>query len=291
MRNVRNASIIQIDVTNSCKKSCSNCTRFHGHYTNNRIYYMNLEYFEHIVISFKDFGGVIGIMGGEPTLHPNIIEMCEILKKHRPEQKKREIWSSNPDIFNHISPTYFDKEHVCFNPHNEDINDYRAPLLVSSESVKKKYNISQEQIDEFIDNCWIQNHWSPSVNPKGGYFCEVAAMLAYLFNGPHGFNIYEHPNWWNYDLKDFQYQIDWACKRCGAAMPLKSKPSSIIEDDISEDMLIELKKINSPKIKNNKYVLYNEPFDVKDLKTDGSWNYIEYFENKYKDNTKNSDKI
>ena len=37
---------------------------------------------------------------------------------------------------------------------------------------------------KMIDNCWIQKQWSASITPKGGFFCEVAASLDYLFEGP-----------------------------------------------------------------------------------------------------------
>ena len=40
-----------------------------------------------------------------------------------------------------------------------------------------------------IDNCWIQSQWSASITPKGGFFCEVAASLDYLFEGPGGYEI------------------------------------------------------------------------------------------------------
>ena len=269
MRNIRDMWTIQIDITNVCNKTCSNCTRFCGHYTKDRLYNLDLNYIEDIIISLKDYNGCVGLIGGEPTLHPNFLEICEMLKKYRPDDQKRGLWTN--DINSSNLTNYFNQNLIIINPHNND--SLHTPLLVSSEHIKNRYNVSQEIMDKLIDECWIQNLWSATVNKKGAYFCEVAGMLAYLLDGPDGLNIYEHPDWWKYDLDMFKYQIDWACKRCGGAMPLKSKSSTITEDDISEDMLEKLKQINSPKIKNNKYFIYNDGLDMENEKRHYLWQW------------------
>ena len=289
MRNVRDMQIIQIDITTQCNKSCSNCTRFCGHYAKEKIYYMDLKYIEDILISLKDYDGVVGLIGGEPTLHPQFNEICELLEKHR-SIEKRGLWSNNPNSY--TLNNYFTSERICvsehknidpkdIDPNNIFVLDVHTPLLVSSESIKKKYNISDEEMNNYINNCWIQLLWSANINKKGAWFCEVAGMLSYLFNGPDGIDIKEHPDWWKYDLDKYQYQIDWACKKCGGAIPLHTKLSSIIEDDISEDNLEELKKLNSPKINNNKYVIYDKGFDLNIKDKFHGWNfkYIETLKN------------
>lgn len=252
MRQIRDMGIIEIDVTNVCNKSCTNCTRFCGHYTKDKIYNLDLKYIEDILITLKDFDKNVGLIGGEPTLHPEIDNIAKLYKKYR--DKKSCLFTNTEKSYRYDE--YFGLIHV--NKH--DGTQAHTGLLVSSESVKNKYNIPQEEIDKYIDKCWIQLEWSATVNPKGAFFCEVAGMLSYLYNGPDGLNIYEHPEWWKYDLSKFQYQIDWACKQCGGAMPLKPKPSNIEIDDVSEDNLEKLKSINSPKILKNKYEIYNDEF-------------------------------
>ena len=70
MKNISEMNIIQIDITNSCTNSCSNCTRFCGHYTKDRIYYMNKDYFIAALTSLKDFDGIVGIIGKDVLSHP-----------------------------------------------------------------------------------------------------------------------------------------------------------------------------------------------------------------------------
>jgi MoaA/NifB/PqqE/SkfB family radical SAM enzyme len=63
-------NIIQIDITNDCFNRCANCSRFSGNHKD--VYYMNWDTFRRACESFqvKKFKGMVVIIGGEPTLHP-----------------------------------------------------------------------------------------------------------------------------------------------------------------------------------------------------------------------------
>ena len=65
-----------------------------------------------------------------------------------------------------------------------------GPVLVSvKDYIKDDFNFWY-----FVDHCWMQNLWYASVNPKGAFFCEVAAAMDVTFNGPGGWPI--EPGWW-----------------------------------------------------------------------------------------------
>ena len=68
MRSPSEMRIIEIDITNACIHQCSNCTRFCGHHKTP--YFMEWEMFKKSVDSLLEYGRCIGMMGGEPTLHP-----------------------------------------------------------------------------------------------------------------------------------------------------------------------------------------------------------------------------
>jgi hypothetical protein len=272
----QNNVIIEVDITNNCNKTCSNCTRFCGHYTKERIYNLDLEYIENIFISLSGYGGRVGLIGGEPTLHPKFIEICELMKKYI-NMEKRVLFSNNRESLKYTN--YFKEDQIYINEHNLDTH-FHAPILVSSKSIKEKLNITDENINNHIDKCWIQNTWSAGVNPKGAYFCEVAGMLSYLYNGPDGLDIKEHPNWWTYDIEKFKYQLDWACQRCGCALNLVPRCSKSSIDDISEDHLEELKKVNSPKINKGNFSIYDDDIDNEIDITDPNWHYTYKGKNK-----------
>src|SRR5574343_539426 len=100
MRQISEMNIIQIDITNLCTNSCSNCTRFCGHYTKDKIFFMDKDYFISALKSLKDFDGIVGIIGGEPTLHPLFVEFCQIFKELRPDIGKRGLWSNTYGNYN-----------------------------------------------------------------------------------------------------------------------------------------------------------------------------------------------
>lgn len=252
MKPLKDMMIIQIDITNHCDKMCSNCTRLIGNHRKDQLYFMDLEFFEKAVISLKDFPGIVGVMGGEPTLHPEFEEICKILNKYRKNQKKKGIWTNKGKFYyKHESIINETFGFLGINDHTGIIN--HTPLLVSSSSLIKDEKIR----NKFIDECWIQVFWSAVINPKGGFFCEVAGALSLLMDGPEGMDIEKNPDWWKLPLEAFKVQKEWACNKCGGAIPLKPRSDKDEIDDMSEDNY-EILKNQSFKIKNNKFSIYKE---------------------------------
>jgi hypothetical protein len=235
---------------------------------------MDLDYFEKAVISLKTFSGIVGIIGGQPTLHPQFPELCEILRKHIEPQYRRGLWSnfSNHTLYNNIIKETFG--YFCLNTHSGDI--YHTPILISSES-----SVTDDiKRQEYIENCWIQNTWSGTINPKGGFFCEVAGALSMLLDGIKGFDIEKEPDWWKRPISDFDEQKIWACNKCGAAIPLKPRNSASEIDDISEDNY-ELLKGQSKKIERGKYELFKGTLN-ESQKRSASWYRVYYQDNTVK---------
>lgn len=132
-----------------------------------------------------------------------------------------------------------------------------TPILVASEDIVLDTN----ERTRLIESCWIQNCWSATINPKGAFFCEVAGMLSYLYDGIKGWDIIENPDWWKLPLSEYDDQINWACNKCGGAIPLIPRRSTDEIDDISESSLTRLKNIKSPKIENGLYKIYDKNID------------------------------
>lgn len=247
-------TVIQIEITNVCNRSCSNCVRLCGHFPKEKEFFVDVYKLPGYLEALKDFKGIVGFIGGEPTLHPNFREVCRIMREYR----KR----SNAAIFtNTLTKSY--KENygdiiLTFGMINK--NDHRGrvmhtPVLVGADEVIK---------DEFLrykifNDCWVQNTWSGSVTPKGAYFCEIAGSMAMLFDGPDGWDA-KDPHWWKRDVSEFKDQIDWACNRCGAALPLIPRSSGETVDDVSPENMERLKAIGSPKCKAGKCAIYTQGF-------------------------------
>ena len=260
-------TIIQIEVTNACWLKCSNCTRHVGHHRDP--FFMELDFIEKAIDSLEGFEGNIGIMGGEPTLHPKFNEICEIVKRKIP-RRKREFWTSGfqwskkKDI---ILETW-DKDRIAYNEHSTPGGKH-TPLLVAIDEVVE----DKKLMWQMIDNCWIQSQWSASITPKGGFFCEVAASLDYLYKGPGGYKI--EKGWWKKNPKQFRDQVERYCKDCSGALPLPAesdgyggRPNSENAsnwDTISKGALEKLKKVNSLKVEAGHYKLFDKKYTAETL--------------------------
>jgi hypothetical protein len=175
------------------------------------------------------------------TLHKQFPEMCEyalsvIGKKHLG------LWSVFPPQFSHyreiICKTF---DYVFLNDHTRpDI--MHGPVLVAADEVFPKEE-DKGEMWRLINHCWLQNGWSASITPKGAFFCEVAAELSWMFNGPDGWPV--EPGWWKRMPWQYSEQIEYACRRCGVAMPLPMRSSQEITDDISPKNLQELKLLGT----------------------------------------------
>ena len=82
---------IHIEITNACNLQCSNCTRFVGHHR--KPYFMDLATVEESLINLIDFPGNVGIMGGEPTLHPEFLKILELMEKYIKDKSRRGLWT------------------------------------------------------------------------------------------------------------------------------------------------------------------------------------------------------
>lgn len=277
MKKLSKMSIIQIDVTNACTLRCSNCTRFCGHYKKSS--FMEYDFFKKAVDSMAGFRGMVGVMGGEPTLHPEFEKMVRYIceKRNSPNytHSLKPIKDMNEHFKKHLMPIkgeFFQKGRAglwsalnkSYLKYFEIINDsfdcqiindhenscLHQALLVS----RKELGIPDDEWEEKRDACWIQNTWSGTITHKGAFFCEVAGMLDMLFDGPGGWPV--EPGWWQRDVSDYTDQLHW-CELCGGCLNVPKRLSHDGRDDITPNILEKLKEAGSPKVKQGKYVVLN----------------------------------
>jgi hypothetical protein len=270
---------IQIELTSACVKRCSNCTRFSG--TKQRESFITEENFKKAIDSLVEYSkqphALVGFMGGESLLHPAFPEFCEYALA-KIGREKLGLWSTFPD-----APKYIGyREIICktfscvlLNDHSRD-DILHAPVLMASEeyfqvtcntcgglpahspdevcpTCQGKGTVTDDRaLFLATEHCWIQERWSSSINNKGAWFCEVAAALADLFDGPDGWDV--EAGWWRRTPMDFKEQREWACKKCGAALPLERvRNSQDNRDDVSPGNLERLKAIKSRKVAKGEY--------------------------------------
>lgn len=244
MRAMIDMDTVQIELTNACVNSCSNCTRFCGH---KDPFFLTFEQFKEAVDSMVGYPKMVGFMGGEPLLHPQFEKFCEYALTKIPK-KQLGLWTCLPPGKEHYRETICNTfDHIFVNDHSRrDI--YHAPILIGAEEVFR----DRKEMYYTIDHCWLQESWSASINPRGAFFCEIAASMSMLYDEDGGWPVL--PGWWWKTPKDFTLQIEKFCPRCGVSLPFPRRCSLDGRDDISQEHLNRLSGI-SKKVDKGKYVL------------------------------------
>lgn len=259
---------LQIDVTNACTRACSNCTRFVGHA---EPFFMTVNCYRRAVEALADFPTdspttdrvkhkMVGMIGGEPLIHPEFRELVAVLRETIPNREHRGLWTGlrwqRTKYASLIQETF---GYVNNNQHNTDC--VHSPVLVSISDVIA----DPEERRRIIDNCWLQRMWSGTITPKGFFFCEVAGAMDLLFDGPGGLPV--EPGCWRRPIADFGDQIERWCNRCGVPLNLQGRRDSEDVDDISQSNLDALR--GSVRVRAGRYV----PFSGGE-ETSEPWRYL-----------------
>lgn len=241
--------VMQIHITRACDLSCTNCTQ--GSNLGGKPVVMDLLQFTRAVRSVNNYPGVVGIFGGNPCIHPQFEEICEILAANIPFEQ-RGLWSNNLNGHGKLCRATFNPAYSNLNVHcsqkafMEMVRDWpechpkglddsrHSPPWVAMKDIT---DLSVEAQESLIENCDINQLWSAMIGVfRGelrGWFCEIAGAQSMLHaNEPDypdtGFLINDN-HWWQQPIETFKHQIDKHCFECG--IPLKGKGSLALGND------------------------------------------------------------
>lgn len=296
---------LQIDITNSCHLHCSNCTRALDHAR--RRFFMSVDCFKQAIEAVKTFPfeaepitkdrkghgpngrRVIGLIGGEPLLHPDFPAIVDAFCEAVPHVQYRGLWTSIPKghklweknaeaieklvgaepSHDGSGPSLKHKGgYLNWNLHTPEMNVRHQPILVSSGEV-----VSDPKLRwQLIEQCWVQREWSSTITPKGFFPCEVAGALDMILDGPGGLPL--EPEVWKGDLRfepdadgirrpvgKFAAPLRWACEQCGACLPMPARRDHENRDDVSPQMHERLIQIGSPRAKKGDVVVQSEAYE------------------------------
>lgn len=231
MRSPYQMKIICIDITNKCDLACSNCTRLLEN--QDAFWDMSLENFRLAARSVADYPEIIAIIGGNPTMHKNFREICQIFVEERPDKALRGLWTNN--VFKHSDLAEETFGIFNLNPHGEERgikslanlkdkgwyhegNSHHSPLLTAGKDL-----YGEKEMWDRISQCDVNHEWSASIVQNKGklraYFCEVAASFDLARGTDNGIECV--PGWWRRDLAEFDDQVKHFCPGCGVPAKLK----------------------------------------------------------------------
>lgn len=269
--------VIQIHVTRACDNACYNCTQ--GSNLGGRTEFITLDNFEKAVQSLKGYFGVVGVFGGNPALHPQFPQLCEILAKHIPWEQ-RGLWCNNPNGHGKVMQATFNPAVSNLNVHlsqsawDEFKRDWpeSQPCGLKTDSrhspcyvAMKDIGIPEGERWELISKCDINQHWSAMMGQFRGeiraWFCEIAGAqamlhqhepdypdtgmshLPHLFQGTNLRGEYTEfeKQWWELPMGFFDTQVRKHCHDCG--VPLKGHGElAMIPDEVGLEQVSETHK-------------------------------------------------
>jgi hypothetical protein len=300
MRSPADADIQIIDITNRCWLSCSNCTRDIVHQSSTKN--MTPDTFRLALASLKGWwkpGRVIGIIGGEPLLNPNMSEIMRIfreefnpgpalsngrhpIKNFNAFMQERLFDRSNgKGLWTSFGPKWKDYWECAletfshFNSNDHSQGGLHQSSLITAEEMCDALGIPWSEWPKYRDACWLQNTWSGTIRPSGkAYFCERAGSIDdLLFDGAHGWDIAIEPDWWSRQPHEFGKQFD-LCNFCSMALPGPSQVDNLDRDIISPTWKMLLEKRGSPAVKGGRYELFDSSKHIERRTIDRKDNYV-----------------
>jgi len=263
MKPIYKAWFCQIEVNNICPLFCAYCTRYIRHLRQDQRFNIELDTFRKAVLSLEGFPGRIGLIGGEPTLHPQFEDICLILRDElKIAREKLGLWTSGGKAFERYKKLI--KEifgMLAYNEHNESQKkaQLHQPLTIAIDDTLE----DEEYKRKLIDDCWLQRTWCPTINPKGCFFCEVAGALDILLDGQGGYPI--EPGWWKKEPRDFQDQVKRYCKYCGVAIPLQRELLSVAKEKFSPQLLNIFKEHNLKNLSDKYITLFDKKLTIEEM--------------------------
>lgn len=227
--------VIQIHVTRACDLSCTACTQ--GSNLGGKPVMISLDNFEKALISLKDYFGVVGVFGGNPTMHPQFGDICGLIARHIPYER-RGLWSNNLRGYGKLCRMVFNPAVSNLNVHG-DVNAFKEmkrdwpecnPIGLRDSRHSPPYvsmtdlGLSKEEMEDLIGNCDINQLWSAMICQVNGklkaYFCEIAGAQAMLHQDDStGIDV--QVGWWKLPIQFFRTQVEYHCFRCG--VPLRGR--------------------------------------------------------------------
>ena len=277
-----------LDITNYCEKTCVYCSRWARHLRPDQYFFMTLDEIDFaletlmpIKKSATAWPSRIGLIGGEPTLHPDFEQICKLLLKRAPKEKYGLISYGGKVYKEYLGLIKKTFGLIEINEKNEDqkkVCRHQPATIAIGEAVP-----DDSLREKLVDNCWVQLNWCPTIAQDKAYFCEVAYAIDYLFELDCGWKV--DYDWFVKMPAQFKDQVDMCCHLCGMPVPMERQLLNNNKEMITPKLL-ELMKSKNLKFTGDKVVeVFEETLNLDQVKENlKTWDPRNYRQDLYADN-------
>jgi hypothetical protein len=238
-------------VTNRCRLRCSHCTQALTHLRKDQFYDMTLDHIAMTLDSLRvGFSGAVNCFGGEPTMHPQFRDVMALWREKIPAWRRASFSCGGPAYRRH--KVEIDSTFPTFNYNDHHYPSYHQPVLVAGVDIIPDPATRRR----LISRCWMQHMWGASVTPAGGYFCELAGTIDWLFfGGKHAYPL--EPGWMRKTPRQFADQSSALCQYCGVPYGLRSYADNNHQEILSVTTAQLLSQMGSPAWRKSECVIIN----------------------------------
>lgn len=209
---------IEINIVDHCNLNCAGCNRLSPLAEE---YFISLNYYENQLIELQaNIPNVkqIVLMGGEPTLHPNLLELCQITRKYFPSIEFYVVSNginlssiiSNINYFNCLNMKFLFCSYLKHSNYEQikslgDLAAYTTTRLYST-SILIDEKGQENKIDNFF-NCYKFTLPNLVLKDYKLYICPLSSCMYKYFNKAN-INFIEEPDIDSLDIRKIQNNLD-----------------------------------------------------------------------------------
>jgi hypothetical protein len=185
-----NFNKIEIDILYACNLKCDSCNRSSAQVNSQD--YISLEQIESFItesIETNKKWDLINILGGEPTLHPNFLEIVnKILFDYIKIFSKNTMLQITSNGYGELT-----KKRLSQLPKHKQVyidkNSFKTSSKVDYFTPFNNAPLDQEKysdVNNFSDGCWVASYCGVSLNLNGYYPCSIIGATDRLIDGNKG---------------------------------------------------------------------------------------------------------
>jgi hypothetical protein len=221
---------IELDLTSDCNLKCFNCDRMCGKAPSTGS--MTVEQVKRFIEESKTLDKEwyrIAVTGGEPTLHPDIMEIVGMLLEYReaclPKSSYVQVVSNGYDgaseVLDRIQATYTQEIIPNYSFNKFIMNNNKRNQVVLHSPVNMAPVDNEELKDsEFRNGCWVTEVSGLCLTKHGYYFCGAASAIDRVFGYDVGIRALK-----DVSMRRILEQRKVLCRLCGRFDDVQSSGS------------------------------------------------------------------